>query len=479
MMTLGKVRAAIFAAILATPSAGSAENGRDAFARSDYAAAAALWRAEAAAGSADAKFGLGLIADLGLGAARDAAAALRWYLEAADNGVAEAQFNVGVMLDSGAGGARDVGAAAAWYARAAVNGHARAQYNLALLFELGEGLPLNPDLARHWFERAAAALPAAASRLASLPPVAEDARIMAPPRVLAGAVTRAAGGAWAEMAWAAPPGPEGATFALAVIALGAAGAGQGAWLETRTLDASAAIAALPDANGAYAWRVSRVAMGPARYAATPWQRLGEVSGAGELPAGRLTIESAEDDLAATRLAQELATGMRGAGMWVTVATWDLAQHAAVSEVAFGYAEDADLAGAIAVALPFPAQTRLSEAPDAVAPGGITVRLIDGPDAAAETVAAVDVVETVEEAAPDLAAAGVVEEAIPDANPDAASDATPDVAPAAADVAADVTQDVTQDLALIIAPDAAPDGVSGVAPYATLDAVAMTVPHRRR
>ena len=121
----------------------AAESGAEAFARSDFAAAAELWRKEAAAGSAQAKFGLGLISDLGLGVPRDAAKALRWYLEAAEDGLSNAQFNVAVMLDAGTGVPRDVRAAAVWYGRAAANGHHRAQYNLGLLYEAGDGVPQN------------------------------------------------------------------------------------------------------------------------------------------------------------------------------------------------------------------------------------------------------------------------------------------------------------------------------------------------
>ena len=146
------VGSVLVAAGLALPVAAqrAAESGAEAFARSDFAAAAELWRTEAAAGSAEADFGLGLISDLGLGVPRDAAKAMRWYLEAADDGFSNAQFNVAVMLDAGTGIPRDVGAAAVWYGRAAANGHHRAQYNLGLLYAAGEGVHQNADLARYW-----------------------------------------------------------------------------------------------------------------------------------------------------------------------------------------------------------------------------------------------------------------------------------------------------------------------------------------
>ena len=159
---------ALLIAGVALPALAQPATGDDAFARQDYATAVRLWRSEAEAGSAKAKFGLGLANDLGLGVARDSAKALRWYLEAADAGMAEAQFNVAVMLDAGAGVPRDIPAATIWYSRAAANGNSRAEYNLGILYENGEGVPANPDLARYWLDLAAGALPAARERLASL-----------------------------------------------------------------------------------------------------------------------------------------------------------------------------------------------------------------------------------------------------------------------------------------------------------------------
>ena len=213
------------AAALALPVAAqqAAESGAEAFDRSDFAAAAELWRKEAAAGSAEAKFGLGLISDLGLGVPRDAAKAMRWYLEAADDGLSNAQFNVAVMLDAGTGVPRDVGAAAVWYGRAAANGHHRAQYNLGLLYAAGEGVPQNPDLARYWLGRAAEALPAAAERLAKLAPARSDQRTFTAPGILVGAVVTNGSARRAEMVWSAPPGPPGAQFLLEVARLPAGG----------------------------------------------------------------------------------------------------------------------------------------------------------------------------------------------------------------------------------------------------------------
>ena len=214
-------RGAFAAAVLVFPVAAQQPppDGAAAFARRDFVAAAELWRAEAAAGSAQAKFGLGLMNDLGLGMPRDSAKALRWYLEAATDGFPAAQFNVAVMLDAGTGAPRDAVAAAVWYARAAANGHARARYNLGLLYEAGEGAPRNLDLARYWLGLAAEALPAAGQRLETLAPAEPDQRDFVAPDPLAGAIVTDDDGPRLEMVWSAPPAPPGVKFLVEVARL--------------------------------------------------------------------------------------------------------------------------------------------------------------------------------------------------------------------------------------------------------------------
>lgn len=140
------------------------DNGADAFAARDFAAAQQLWQQEAADGSADAMLGLGLIADRGYTGPRDFNTAFDWYSQAADLGLAEAQFNIAIMHDAGLGRDPDADQALVWYTRAALRGHARAQYNLGLLYETGDGVATNADLAAHWFEKAAQTVPAAAQK---------------------------------------------------------------------------------------------------------------------------------------------------------------------------------------------------------------------------------------------------------------------------------------------------------------------------
>jgi hypothetical protein len=381
-----KLRAAVggvlAAAALALPGVAqqAAESGAEAFARKDFAAAAELWRKEVAAGSAEAKFGLGLISDLGLGVPRDAAKALRWYLEAAGDGLGNAQFNVAVMLDAGTGVPRDVGAAAVWYGRAAANGHPRAQYNLGLLYEAGEGVPQNPDLARYWLGRAAETVPAAAERLAMLAPARSEQRIFTAPEILAGAVVNERK---AEMVWSAPPGPPGARFLLEVARLPAENETSGSIVVSSSMEASAHASELPLQPASYAWRVSLVDASAARYASSPWRQL---FAAGEdapavLPDGRVTIRVAAGDAQAGQMAHELADSFFGAGLWVRIER--VRETADESSVRYAYHQDVDLAARIAEFLPVLGAADAIQSPDlGAAPGEIEVRLVGGPSESA-------------------------------------------------------------------------------------------------
>ncbi len=378
---------ALLAAQAAAQPAGEARagggTGAEAFARRDFAAAEALWRDEAAAGSARAKLGLGLIADLGLGVPRDPARALRWYLEAAGAGLAEAQFNVGVMLDAGAGVARDPAAAAVWYGRAAAGGHRRAQYNLGLLYEAGEGVPRNPDLARHWLGLAGEDLEAARERLGQLAPATPDERATTPPAILADALVAEEDGARrAELVWTAPPGPEGAPFLVEILRLPEAGEAAGRAFLTQETDASALAARLPSDGASYAWRASRLDRnggGVAHYAASPWRRLDAEAG-GALPEGRVTVRLGAGDEPAHRLAEEVERSLAAAGLWVR--TERLAEAPPESAVRYAYAEDRDLAEGIAEFLPVLERGDAAPAPDlGAAPGEVVVWLVGGPDEA--------------------------------------------------------------------------------------------------
>ena len=350
----------------------------------DYAATLERLLAEAEDGSAEAKLGLGMLYDLGLGVERDPAAAFRWYGAAAAQGLPEALFNVAVMFDSGTGVARDRRAAAVWYARAALRGNARAQLNLGILFELGDGVDRSLPLARVWLGQAAGSIDRARERLDALPPAAGTPLV--PPVPLASALR----GDEAELVWSVPGG--GGPFLVEIVARTASG-GFEPVAETRT-DLSAALLAAP-AGRPLLWRVS--ALGARDYAPSPWMRLegagadsagpepvrpGSIGGEpvladGATPIGRVRFALPADDTAALVLAAELAAPFRLAGLMVAPAT--LGAAAGETRVRYGHESDADLAARIASALPGTIRPELAEMPDA-SPGLVEVSLAGGPAA---------------------------------------------------------------------------------------------------
>ncbi len=373
------LRSAVLAACLTASAAfgaGPYDTGQAAFVAQDYLAAALLWQAEAAAGSPDAAFGLGLINDLGLGQLRNAAKARAWYLDAARLGSVEGAFNAGVMFDAGSGGPQDVAAAADLYGRAAANGNARAEYNLALLYLAGDGVPRNVALARVWLDRASGSLPAARDRLGQLPAAtgaAADAPLVPPvPRT----GTLAAGGAAvrADLVWTAAASAPAARFLVEVLETG------GAPVIAGFTDASAAAVALTDPGASYAWRVSQIDASGAHYAAGPWWPIGRAAApsAYEAPAGRILLEVGAEDAPAARFADELADGFRAAGYWVRTvpATPDAAAGTAVR---YGFVEDAGLAADVAAFLPGLGRTATERIEGTgLGPGEIAIELVGGP-----------------------------------------------------------------------------------------------------
>lgn len=358
------------------PSAAQILDGQAAFDAQDFAEADRLWRAEAAQGSASAMLGLGLLRDLGLGGSRDPAGALRWYLEAANLGLAEAQFNVGVMLDSGIGLNRQPLAAAAWYGRAAAGGNARASYNLGLLFAEGDGVDQNTDLARFWLSEAASSLSAARLRLESLEPADPQTRALFAPTPLGGGIVEAPRPR-VELAWAARPGPEGTGFHVQIARRPDAAAATDRLISEQT-QASAVRIDLDDTAGQLAWRVFRLSREDGRYASGPWQVLQNDGGTVSPPQGLLQILHAPDDAAAGRFAEELRAVFDRAGFWTDIRT-DAPEAPAASAVSHAFAQDADLAAAIAAFLPGLSGRDVRSVPDASAsPGMVVVTLVGGP-----------------------------------------------------------------------------------------------------
>ncbi|MFN2322111.1 MAG: hypothetical protein ABR510_04040 [Trueperaceae bacterium] len=100
----------------------------DAYRRGEFAAARAVWNAEAAAGDASARFMLGYLAEAGLGAPWSARTAAGWYRAAAEVGHAEAMWRLARLYEVGLGVAPDTLEARRWYRSAAQAGHAEAAF---------------------------------------------------------------------------------------------------------------------------------------------------------------------------------------------------------------------------------------------------------------------------------------------------------------------------------------------------------------
>ncbi|WP_281016844.1 MULTISPECIES: tetratricopeptide repeat protein [unclassified Minwuia] len=160
------------AALCAVPAHAAFLEGVAAYNRGDFAAAADIWREDAAAGDAAAQRNLGLLYLNGQGVPKNEAAAAEWFRRSSDQGFPRASANLGEMYLRGVGVPRDPERAVTFFQRAAEAGLAEAQYNLAILTEAGFGVKKDTELARRWFERAAAGGHA---------PARERLRQMAPP----------------------------------------------------------------------------------------------------------------------------------------------------------------------------------------------------------------------------------------------------------------------------------------------------------
>ena len=138
-----------------TAAADGRESAAQHMARGDHAGAAALYRAQAEAGSAVAQNNLGVLLLRGQGVAEDPVEARRWFERAAAQGLPGALYNMGMLHLRGYGTPVDRIAAADWLQQAAEKGDPQAQFYLGTLYFHGTGPGTNPALAAHWFEQAA------------------------------------------------------------------------------------------------------------------------------------------------------------------------------------------------------------------------------------------------------------------------------------------------------------------------------------
>ncbi|MCB1343035.1 MAG: sel1 repeat family protein [Pseudooceanicola sp.] len=353
------MKALALAAALGWAGPSWADPAQALFDAGDYAGAAVQWRADAAEGSAKAQLQLGLLADRGLGQARDPVLAFRWYRAAAEQGLAEAQFNAGVMLDAGIGVARDATAAFVWYSRAALRGHVRAQFNAALMLRAGD--LHNPSMAAYWLRRAES-LPAARAALETLPGAAGD--TPRSPEILFQSDDKGI----REVIWRGSPGP--GRYALEVLAA-PTGETYGEPVAFALTGGSGVMQALPDAATPMVWRVVALSGASDRYAATPWH------GAAP-PLARLQIVADTDDPRVTGFARRLAQDLRHAGFWVRLVPSDAAQAPAETSIGYAWAQDRAVAVQVAAALPAMNRDSLRVLPvGSTLPGEIVLRLGSG------------------------------------------------------------------------------------------------------
>ena len=232
-----------------------------------FSEARTAWLAEAAAGSPEAEFGLGVLYDLGQAVQPDGPTACRWYERAGDAGHASAAFNAGVMHDNGRCAAGGVNAAATWYAKAAAGGLGRAQFNMGQLYAAGDGVPHNPELARAWFRAAANnGIPAAVGRGGG-PDVPVAGSLVPVQPVSPVQQARVASTAGVPLVWTVQPEPAPVAFYVELLALDPAGPRP---VLTRTVDVSATLVTLPPEPARYAWRVSAVSSAARHYVPGPW-----------------------------------------------------------------------------------------------------------------------------------------------------------------------------------------------------------------
>ncbi|HEY6048865.1 MAG TPA: SPOR domain-containing protein [Sphingomicrobium sp.] len=183
-----KPRHLLLAALLLTASAPlsaqSVKAGIEAWQRSDYVGAVAIWRPLAEQGDADAEFNLGQAYRLGRGVPTSLSAAQTWFERAANQGHIDAQTTLGLLLFQNGDQAEGL----KWLKAAAVQGEPRALLVYGTALYNGDGVTQDRVLGYAYVSRAAAAGLAPAkdtlSQLDELMPVADRAKAIAMSRAI-------------------------------------------------------------------------------------------------------------------------------------------------------------------------------------------------------------------------------------------------------------------------------------------------------
>jgi cell division septation protein DedD len=146
----------VFAAVLGTMAAPlTAQNvkaGIEAWQRSDYAGAIAIWRPLAEKGDADAAFNLGQAYRLGRGVPTNLAAAQTWFERAAEKSHVDAQATLGLLLFQNGNQADGL----KWLKAAAEQGEPRALLVYGTALFNGDNVTQDPILGYAYISRAAA-----------------------------------------------------------------------------------------------------------------------------------------------------------------------------------------------------------------------------------------------------------------------------------------------------------------------------------
>lgn len=137
---------------ISSVSAQSVKSGIDAWQRSDYAGAVAIWRPLAEKGDPDAEFNLAQAYRLGRGVPTNLAAAKTWFERAATQGHVDAQTTLGLLLFQNG----NQGEGLKWLKQAADQGEPRALLVYGTALVNGDGVTQDPILGYAYVSRAAA-----------------------------------------------------------------------------------------------------------------------------------------------------------------------------------------------------------------------------------------------------------------------------------------------------------------------------------
>lgn len=146
------VVAALLIAGAAPLRAQSVKAGIDAWQRSDYAGAVAIWRPLAEKGDPDAEFNLAQAYRLGRGVPINLAAAKTWFERAASQGHVDAETTLGLLLFQNGNQAEGLG----WLKKAADQGESRALLVYGTALVNGDSVTQDPALGYAYVSRAVA-----------------------------------------------------------------------------------------------------------------------------------------------------------------------------------------------------------------------------------------------------------------------------------------------------------------------------------